>query len=588
MKKIKTLFRKGFWRVVRDAVFSWLKSPAFYIYLFAVLIYLPWFLPYLSDIKPWDETYYVLRGKELIQGQIPALSQAPVVAAFYALIYLPFRNSPFWLVQTNSIGRFLLFSGLFLGVWQVGKSMKNYYQPLILFGFLFLSPVLTSHFEYPADPLFITFSAIAFSQVINYLETKQIKQLGWSSFWLGVAMLTRGDALIISLPFFIVTIAAGWRSHKWWRLALAAIVPFLAVTAGYVLARGVITGDFNTHMAEYSYAVFEQGQEADLPGGEQRFANPTESYYVARERFGTPEENNYSMFTAILRNPDAYLARVKSVITWIPGLYLNAYFRRYTPLITLLALRGLVELIHKKKYSLAAVHLIWILPIGTGVIRTLYRVGYFRMFVFVIFSLAALGLKTLLNDLKRSRWWVLAWSLLFATVMVLAYFTGESGIQFAMMVCLGWIILAFLLSRQARQFPNWQSMAMLLLLAVGFMLKTDYLIYEPRQLGDDYREQASLTLRDVTEPGSYVLTGTPSVVLMANREVANFSSRDIPEFSSSEDFIDWMRVQDFIAIYLDREAPQILWDLVSEQQDVSLTLIWSDEENDAYIYLLDQ
>jgi len=585
MTALRTETWKGLWTKFKEGMYVLVKSPAFYVYLLAVAVYLPYFLPNLSEIAPWDETYYLLSGKNLIAGQIPALGGSPMSAIFYALCYLPFRNSPYWLVHANSLGRFLLFSGLFLGIWQVGKALKKYFNPLILFGFLFLSPILTQTYEYPADALFITISALAFSHAVRFLETKQCKHLVWASFCLGAGMLTRGDALFISLPFFILMVVASWKQYKWWRLIITAVLPFLAVTVGYLLVRGLITGDFNTGMAEYSYTVFEQGQEADLPGGDQRFGNPTESYYIARERFGTPEENDYSVFKAIMRNPPAYLSRVKGVLSWVPGLYLNAYYRRYTPLITLLAVRGLIALLRKKKNSLAILHLIWILPIGAGILRTLYRQAYFQMFLFVIFSLAALGLKALLDNLRKG-WEVLAWAGALIGMLVLASLKGEAGIQFAMMVYLGWLVLSLLLAKKARELPNWQSMAMLLLLAVGFMLKVDYLIYEPRVLGEDYREQASLVLREVTDPNSQVLTGTPSVVFMAEREVANISAADIPEFESSDEFIQWMAVQDFEAIYLDREAPGFFWDLIFEQVGKALTQVWASDDGEAYIFLL--
>lgn len=73
---------------------------------------------------------------------------------------------------------------------------------------------------------------------------------------------------------------------------------------------------------------------------------------------------------------------------------------------------------------------------------------------------------------------------------------------------------------------------------------------------------------------------------MADREVANFSSGDIPEFQTSDEFIEWMVVQEFSAIYLDKEAPRILWDLVFDQEGRALSLVWSDDANEAYIYQL--
>jgi hypothetical protein len=582
-KKTFSVSFKKIWEAITQKGIPLVKDPSFYLYLFATLIYLPYFLPNLSDIAPWDETYYLLGGRNLFSGELPSFSNSPMSALFYMICYLPFRASSFWLVQTNSLGRFLLFSGVFLGFWQVGKALKDHFNPMILWGFLLLSPALTSFYEYPADPLFITFSAFAFSQAVRFVSTWRLKHLGWASFWLGVGMLTRGDALILFLALLVFVLIFGFKKQAWWRIALAAIVPFIALAGGYILVRGAITGDFATGMGPYSYVVFEQGQEVDLRGGTQRFAGPTESYYVARELFGTPEENDYSMFKAIQRNPEAYIRRVRAVLTWIPGVFFSAHYRRYAPLLVLLVLRGLFEYFRKKKVALALVHLVWFLPFAAVIARTLIRPGYFYMFMFVTFALAAKGLTAMLDGIRKGweRW---VWIALFVGVLIGAYLKGETGMAFAMLLFLGWWILTLLLARQKEKYPNWKSMAMLLLLAVGFMLKVDYQLFAPRVFGQDYREQASLELRSVTDPGEYVLTGTPSVVLMAEREVANFSSGDIPEFDNSEAFIEWMTVQDFRAVYLDREAPPVLWDLVFDQEGQALNLVWSDEDDEAYIF----
>jgi len=587
MDELKKAAGKVFWKNLKKKLLNLINSPAFYIYLFAVVIYLPWFLPNLSEISPWDETYYLMSGKRLFSGEMPSLAYGPLMGVFYAICYLPFKSSPYWLVHVNSLGRFLLFSLLFLGAWQVGKALKKFFHPIIIYGFLFLTPFIAQNFEYPSDLLFAAVSAIAFAQAIRFLETKRIKYVWWASFWLGMGMLTRGDALILILVFSIFILIVGFKHCKWWRLILAVLVPFMAFTAGYVLLRGAVTGDFNTEMAERSYTAFEQGQEVDMPsGGDQRFAAPTESYYVARELFGTPEENEYSVFKAIANNTQAYLDRLKAVVKGLPGLYLTAYYRRYAVLITLLAVRGLIELLRKKRLDMAALHLIWFTPIIAGIARTLVRVGYFRLFYFALFSLAIIGLKALLDGLKKG-WEGIIWAVVFAAFLVYAFRTDELGVQLAMTVFISWLAFSFLLARKKAKVPNWQSIALLLLLAAGFMLKGDFQIYEPRILGEDFREEASLILRDVTESGDYILTGTPSVVFMAEREVANFSGADIPKFDSSDTFIDWMAAQDFTAIYLDGEAPSELWKLSLDQVGKALTQVYASEGGEAYIYLLD-
>jgi hypothetical protein len=578
-------FSPRIWQRLKKGLHGLVRSPSFYVYLIAVVIYLPWFLPNLSDIAPWDETYYILSGRNMLRGEMPDLAYGPLLSFFYLITSLPFLKSPFWLIHANSLGRFLLFSSLFLGAWQVAKVFKERYRPVALFGFLFVTPFLTQNFEYPADLLFAALSASAFAQAVSFLQTKQIKHVWWGSFWLGLGMLTRGDALIIILALTVFYLWFGTNSHRWWRLVIAAVVPFLALAGGYVLLRGAITGDFNTGMSFRSYTAFEQGQEAAMPAGEARFGAPTESYYVARELFGTPEENEYSVFRAIARNPQAYLTRLKAVLRTLPGLFLTAYHRRYAIILVLFAVRGFFALIQEKKLPLALLHVIWVLPLSAGIARTLVRVGYFRLFYFVLFSLAIIGLKALLENLK-THWEVLVWTAAFGLLLALAFLYKQEGIQMSATVFLCWLLLAYLLSKRSDRFPGWQYMAMLLLLASAYLLRTGEIIFTPRTLGVEPQEEAALRLRQETEKGDTVLTCTPSVVFLAEREVANFCGADIPDFDSSDAFIEWMRAQDFDAVLLDRSAPAILAELVFDQRGAALTQVYASEGGEAYILLL--
>ncbi|MFO7862649.1 MAG: hypothetical protein R6U85_01495 [Salinivirgaceae bacterium] len=344
-----------------------IKSPAFYIYLVAVVIFLPLFFPNLNDIAPWDETYYIVSGKAILSGDFPVLANGPLLNFMASVFVLLYRKSPFWLIHVNSWMRFVLFSLVFVGTWQVAKVFKHRYKPVVLFGFLFASPFLTQNFEYPIDLLFAAISGVAFSQVVKFIKTSDIKHVWWASFWLGLGMLTRGDAMIIILALTLFVMWFGRKNHTWWRLLLAVLIPFLSLSVGYVLIRGAVVGDFETGMAFRSYVAFEQGQEVALPDADARFAAPTESYYVARELFGTPEENEYSVFRAISRNPQAYFVRLWAVIKTLPGLFLTAYNRRFTILLALFALRGWMVLIEEKKLPLALLHIIWVLSLSAGV-----------------------------------------------------------------------------------------------------------------------------------------------------------------------------------------------------------------------------
>lgn len=68
------------WQRVKASVRQLVREPAFYVYLISVVIYLPWFLPTLSEIAPWDETYFIASGKGLVNGDWPVLGYGPFLS----------------------------------------------------------------------------------------------------------------------------------------------------------------------------------------------------------------------------------------------------------------------------------------------------------------------------------------------------------------------------------------------------------------------------------------------------------------------------------------------------------------------------
>jgi hypothetical protein len=92
----------------------------------------------------------------------------------------------------------------------------------------------------------------------------------------------------------------------------------------------------------YSYVTFEQGHGL-------AFLSKDSNFYVdgqieARRVFGTPEENQYSVVTAIRRNPQAYLQRIPQLIKLIPTHGVNVYGGGLAIFLILLAAKGMVEL----------------------------------------------------------------------------------------------------------------------------------------------------------------------------------------------------------------------------------------------------
>ena len=129
---------------------------------------------------------------------------------------------------------------------------------------------------------------------------------------------------------------------------MAILLPFAILVGGYILGYGFLTGDFSLGTMERTYDNFESGQQIVFPGTGE-FNPVIESRLEARRLFGTPEENDYSVFNDIRRNPQEYIRRVKAALIRVPQDLLQAYGIRFTVLLFVLVGRGIFELIKRRE-----------------------------------------------------------------------------------------------------------------------------------------------------------------------------------------------------------------------------------------------
>ena len=115
----------------------------------------------LNEINPWDEAAYISNGYwALSKGWLPALGGNPLAVLFYALTYLPFQKSPFWLVFSGSLGRFVHFSMLWLSTYLVAKRLRSFAPPAIMLGIIFAMPMFLGMIRFPSDPIFASLAAL--------------------------------------------------------------------------------------------------------------------------------------------------------------------------------------------------------------------------------------------------------------------------------------------------------------------------------------------------------------------------------------------------------------------------------------------
>jgi hypothetical protein len=562
----------------------WIPVILFLTNLFLVYAF---FLPNLRDINLWDEASIVASGQALIQGHVPGYASNPLVAILYAITYLPFNSSPFWMVQSTSLGRLILFSLLWLGTYLVARRLSRWAAPLVMLGMLFVTPMSVEFLRFPSDPLFASMAAISFSFVLAYLQDGRARNALWASLFLGLAALARNDGLILFFVFvpLIVLVCAPLRQ---WKVSLAAAIgPFVVLVGGAVLVAGLFTGSFDLGTMARTYDNFESGQQVVF-GGTGQSNSVVQARLEARRLFGTPEENGYSVFRAIRRNPGAYLIRLRAILRTLPDTILHAYGIRFAAILLLLAARGILELILHRQWRLLAILGLWPAHLVSGFVITIFREGHVLLPFYIVFALAANGIASALGRLSRPSERV-GWTVVLGALALYCLLANKLAVFYGVGVLLLALWLCVVALTSLRTSATALAVCLLILLAGGLILRGGFPSPSMRVLGTAADEQAVLYLRDHLPLGSAVAAGAPGAVIEADMSPATLSAADVPTGRSPEAMVDWLRSQGIRAVYVDQTLwgdNPALWALLQQQIGKGLERVFAGDGGDIQVLLV--
>ena len=515
--------------------------------------------PSFKDLNGWDESVYINTGRTLFEGTLPVFARNPLVGLLYGVTYIPYQTSPVWLVESATLGRIFLFFILWLSAFLVGIKISKYASPLIIAAFVLVFPILTDILGNPSDSLFAAMSCFAFWQVLSFYETRNNKHVWWASCFIGLAALSRNDGLVSYAILVVLVIWLAIRFKSAWQWIPALIIPFALIVGGYLLFYGMRTGDYNLGTAERSYVAFQQGQQLVYEKDpECRLKLIRCAVFQAEKLYGSGVENNYSVFRAIANNPHAYSIRLLAHFKKLPELFFYSYGQRTTFLLIILALRGLVELIRKKEYSLLVLLIAW--PAYLGVyFLTFFREGYLRTPFFIFFIFGAIGVQALaenLGNLKENRIWVI----ILGAVTLLAWFAGIQALYFTTVLLLA-AVLVIPLFKQAGQITP----GLLILFLVGLMLRPTFDPPISKIINEEPEVQGILTLERNLPPGSQVASGAPGAVWMARMEPIDVADLDYENVTTPEALYEQFKKDGVDAIYVDSylaNANREIWRLM--------------------------
>ncbi len=553
------------------------------VFVLSFVLQMVHFFPDLRDINIWDEATYIHNGYTLLtEGRLTDLAGSPLSSLLYALTSLPVLQSPNGFALSDAFGRMLLFALIFFSAVLIARELKPFANSWVMLGFVFVIPVATTMYLFPSDVLFAGMSGLAFWQMLAFYNRRKEKHLWWASALMGLGMLARAEGLLLVGVMLVMTLVIVLPGRGWFRPVIAVIGPFLALVGGYVLFYGLVTGDFSTGLPERTFNNFESGHEVIY--SQTGVFTPTISARLeSREVFGTPEENNLSVFSAIQRNPEVYWLRFKKQFPILPRLIIEAYGNKFVLILIWLCVRGAVVLVHRKHTPVLLMGLLWMVPLGVGFLNTFFRVGYFKMPYFVIFALATIGLSAIIEhfSLKWERIGVLAGSL---AVLVFSAVANNPSMLFRSGLFVFGLGFAYILWRRVDDFTKWQAQALWLLLAVALIVRGGYPSPELPRYGRSDVEKSVYFMQDNLPRGSAVLAGAPAMVWAARMSYYGINSYDIPEFESPEEFRIWLEVQDIDVIYIDGHFPDKYMHLIMDLSGEALTEVYATPERDIVIY----
>jgi hypothetical protein len=325
-------------------------------FILNVILVFPVFTPGLSDIGNFDEARYITRGSSLAVRDLPPLSENPVTSLFYALIYLPVRGSDFWFVYTCAIGRFLLFSLLWISSYLLARKISRISSPLIMVGLLMVLPAIVILIREGGHALFTAVSAFGLSRFLCFYRYRTLKDLWTASTLLGVSLLCRlGEGTFLIISFIALSAVIGISDKRSRETLTAAIIPCVAIVGGYMLTYYSFTGKSPFGASSYFYLSFEEGHGIAYQDKYPGLNFWVEGELEARQLFGTMEENHGSVIHAIRRNPTAYLNRIPRLALLAVPLALGVYGGPLSLWFFFLVLLGSIELVKGREFMLMGI-----------------------------------------------------------------------------------------------------------------------------------------------------------------------------------------------------------------------------------------
>jgi hypothetical protein len=470
------------------------------------------------------------------------------------------------------IGNYILFGLLWLSFYALARQLDKYISKYVIIGLLFGLTVYFPILENQSDALFIPLSVLALLFLIRFLETDKLKNLWLASLFVGLGVLCRFEAILLVITLTGFALGYGLKKYKVVKLLLAAWVPVAAVLAIFFSINLITFGGLNIGADYKSYDSFQMNQ-AFLPGS----AN-AEAYARGEEIFGTMEENQGSIFRAMLRNPLATGERVLANILTLPDLYFGFFGKLQGPLIIIFSLIGLFYLIREQATKIWLALLIWPVHAFVALIFLTRHIIPQMSYVFII--LAAIGLTHVLKKSTSNVIWkiLLGLSVLIIGLSILTHKYAFLSVGILLIVA----ALATLLDH-AGEGVNVRLMPAMILL-IGLLSFSGLFSFPSFKFGENQDELGAQQIMAALPENSNVLTPYHTVAIAGKTNSFLLPST----IGTPEQLLSFLEEGNFQGVYIDakvRYPSDVVIETVAQYPE-EFDLYYQSEDGNIRLYLV--
>jgi len=513
------------------------KILYFLLFVFNCFLVLSKLTPDLLSINPHDGAKYIESGRLLLEWGLRDLAWGPLVAFIYASIHLIVGKSADWFILEAWTGNVILYGLLWFGFLHLARQLKAFISEYVFIGLLFSSIVFIPTIENQSDALFVFFSVMALVNLNQFRNQGKLKYLILSSFLVGLGVLCRSETVLLILPLFFFSLIFNRKRNGLLKVVLGCILPASLVLAIFILTSLLTLGTTNLGLGSKSYNSFQMNQ-AFLPGSRWE-----QAYLSGEDIFGSYEENQGSVFKAVLNNPLVVGERILANILKIPDYFMAFFGNLQAPVIFLFSLIGIWCLIKEKESDLLWLLLIW--PAHALVALIFLPRHVIPQISYAFLILAAIGVTYFLSFefSKLSRWILFGVN---SVVLVYSVITTNK-ILFSASLLVTLVSLISLVIRMSLSGTGSLKYLPAVLLLIGMLFYGNNFVFPAKRVGKSDREQAVHVLQEALPDQSNVLASVPIIPVASKQNQIGLPV----DTSTIGDFIAVIEEKNIQAVYLD-------------------------------------